>query len=187
MSYRCLEHHLTDKIKETQLVQHILTMSSTSLPGEIQRDIRSFAFTWSIFNYIYVPWASQVVSENMPDISEDKIKWSIYNDILKIIHKLIRQYKIQRNPIVKIYAPKINYYPRDYDEERFSIYWCHCILSSWGSHSLSGIGCAMIRESLEENEMRYLIQKFLLRFQCTHRLLFLREIGIFSLLCDLSS
>ena len=186
--------HLLDKIKEPQLVQHIATMSLPAFPIILKRDIQSFLFTWSIFNYIYVPWATEVTMETLEEFTEESIKWCIYNDILKSIHKLIMRYHIKRYPCGKIDVPEMSQVRKHQklinfiDEKRFNHFWCHRIFScSWDiSSPHGGIGCSLIRESLDENEMLILIHKFLLTFLPLQRLSFLQEIGIYSVLCDLT-
>lgn len=189
-----LYRHLLKKIKEPQLVKYIATMSVPSFPVILKRDIQSYIFTWSIFNYIYVPWATEVTIETLEDFAEENIKWQIYNDILKSIHELIMRYHIKQNPFGKINIPELSQIKRNeklinfVDEERFNKYWCQRIFSSsWDILSPhEGIGCSLVRESLDETEMLNLIQKFLLHFLPIQRLSFLQEIGIYSVLRDLT-
>lgn len=186
--------YLLMKVKEPQLVQRIATMTLPSFPIHLKQDIQSFIFTWFILNYIYVPWAIEVATEALVDLNfpEEKIKWNIYNDILKTIHHLIMRYNINRNPYGKNFILKKKDY-RDMTnfihEDQFNIWWCHRILSSSWDHSspYGGIGCTMIRESLNENEMLKLIQKFLLRFLPLQRLTFLKQIGIYDVFRELTS
>ena len=185
---------LLQKIKEPSLVQNIVTFSARKMPKLMQNEINLFGFTWNILNIIYIPYAFDTFEKIfgasntlIPDcLSDNDILWCIYNDLLIIIYEMLTSNYIAWIPLKRnMKKTKTNYSSSLYtNQNNFRRYWTHYVFCCWTSPL--GIGCSNIRESLDTNELVNMLKKFLLRIPFFYQIVFLRKIGIESILSELS-
>ena len=159
---------LLKQVGEQNLVQHIMTMGAPKLTDEVQMDIMTFAFTWKALMEVHVP----AEMENM-SLEVDGALWMVYREILRNIDDLILEYGIEREPIGRLYSPRLKRAAevkgrRDVD---FRVYWQNFVLSSWSQNEsfMMLIGC------LTAMELRDLIKKFVLRLTPFARFVLLKK------------
>lgn len=159
---------LLKQVGEQNLVQHIMTMSAPKMGDGMQRDIATFAFTWKALMEVHVP----AEMDNMP-LEVDEALWMVYREILRNIDALILEYGIEREPIGRLYSPRLKRAAEvkgrcDVD---FRVYWQNFVLSSWSQNEsfMMLIGC------LTAMELRDLIKKFVLRLTPFTRFVLLKK------------